>query len=100
MKNISNNKPVHWFTNIFTKDKAKLKSYLNKNNIQTRDIFLPLNLQPCYKGKNIVKNLNDKFPISKKIYKSGLSLPSSYDLKTYELNFIIKKIRNFYFSNL
>ena len=51
MKNISNNKPVHWFTNIFTKDKAKLKSYLNKNNIQTRDIFLPLNFNLATKVK-------------------------------------------------
>ncbi len=100
MKNISNNKPVHWFTNIFTKDKARLKIFLSKNNIQTRDIFLPLNLQPCYRGKNIVKNLNEKFPISNKIYKNGLSLPSSYDLKSSELKFIIKKIRKFYLSNL
>ncbi len=96
MKNLPENKPVHWFSNIFTKNKSKLKKYLQKNNIQTRDIFLPLNYQPCYKKRNIIKNINENFPISKKIFNTGLSLPSSYNLKNSELKFIIKKIRKFY----
>lgn len=96
MKNLPENKPVHWFSNIFTKNKSKLKKYLQKNNIQTRDIFLPLNYQPCYKKKNIIKNINESFPVSNKIFNTGLSLPSSYNLKNSELKFIIKKIRKFY----
>lgn len=96
MKNIPNNKPVHWFSNIFTKDKKNLKNFLLKNKIQTRDIFLPLNLQPCYHKHKVIKNLYDKFPVSKKIYDTGLSLPSSYNIKNTEINFVINKIKNFY----
>lgn len=96
MKNIPENKPVHWFSNIFTKNKVRLKKYLQRNKIQTRDIFLPLNSQPCYKKNDVIKNINEKFPISNKIYNTGLSLPSSYDLKNTELKFIIDKIKKFY----
>ena len=98
MINLSDNKPVHWFSNIFTKDKIKLKKFLEKNKIQTRDIFLPLNLQPCYRKNNIIKNIDEKFPISKKVYNTGLSLPSSYSIKNSELSFIINKIQKFYFK--
>ncbi len=96
MKNLPKNKPVHWFTNIFTKDKKKLKNYLSKNKVQTRDIFFPLNMQPCYKKNKLIKNLKDRFPISNKIFNTGLSLPSSYELKNSEIKFVIKKIKDFY----
>ena len=43
LKHIDDNKPVHWFSNIIVKDKKKLKNYLFRNGIQTRDFFLPLN---------------------------------------------------------
>jgi len=96
MQNLAKNKPVHWFSNIFTKDKLKLKKFLEKNKIQTRDIFLPLNLQPCYRKYKIIKNIKDRFPVSNKIFNTGLSLPSSYNLKNSELNLIINKIKKFY----
>ena len=99
MKNIPDNKPVYWFSNIFTLKKEKLKKYLRKNGIETRDIFYPINMQPCYKNSNLVKNIKNKFPTSSKIYQTGLSLPSSYDLNKRELNFVIKKIKQFYKEN-
>ena len=98
MKNLPKNKPVHWFSNIFTKDKFLLKKFLEKNKIQTRDIFLPLNLQPCYRKYKVIKNIKDKFPISNKIFKTGLSLPSSSSLKNSEIKLIIKKIKEFYLN--
>ena len=96
MKNLPENEPVHWFTNIFLKEKKKLKNYLNKKNIQTRDIFLPINLQPCYNKKKILKNINNKFPVSQKIYDTGISLPSSYELKNKEQDYIIDAIKKFF----
>ncbi len=96
MKNIPDNKPVYWFSNIFTNKKKKLKIFLKKNGIETRDIFYPINMQPCYRGTNLIKNLKNKFQISKKIYDTGLSLPSSYELNVKELKFVVKKIRQFF----
>ena len=95
---IKKNEPVYWFTNIIVKNKIKLKKFLKINNIETRDIFYPINKQPCYKNKNLIKNLDTKFPISEKIYKKGLSLPSSYELKKNEQDYIISKIFKFYES--
>ena len=53
-------------------------------------------MQPCYRGTNLIKNLKNKFQISKKIYDTGLSLPSSYELNVKELKFVVKKIRQFF----
>ena len=53
IEKIPETEPVHWFTNITTKKKIKLKKYLMLNKIQTRDFFLPINQQPCFKKKKI-----------------------------------------------
>ena len=68
------------------------------NKIQTRDFFLPINQQPCFKKKKYIKNIKSKFPVSDKLYKYGLSLPSSYNLTSKELNYIVKKIKYFFQS--
>ncbi len=96
LKPIKKNEPVHWFSNIIAKDKKKLKSYLFKNGIQTRDFFMPLNNQPCFLKTNLIKNKDSKFPISDYLYRFGLSLPSSYDLSKKQIFYISKKIKEFY----
>ncbi len=93
---LSKNTPVHWFSNIFLKDKKKLQKYLDKKNIQTRDMFYPIHLQPCYKDKNIIKLTKKNYFISEKIYKTGLSLPSSYNLTLNEQKYIINVIKNYF----
>jgi len=97
MSPIKENKPVYWFSNIFTKKKLKLKRYLSKKKIETRDFFYPLNKQPCYRNKKkIIKNLSNSFPFSENAYNTGLSLPSSYSLKLKQVDYICKNIKNFY----
>ena len=96
MKPIRYNKPVYWFSNIIIKDKKKLQRFLNKNNIQTRDMFLPLNKQPCFNNLKNIKNSKKKFPISEKIYNHCISLPSSYDLSEKQLLYIVNKIKVFF----
>ena len=98
MKPIKGNKPVYWFSNIIVKNKKKLKEYLKKYKIETRDIFYPIHKQPCYKNTNLIKNLDNNFSVSEKIYYRGLSLPSGYQLKLSELNYIISVIKKFYGS--
>jgi perosamine synthetase len=96
MTAIKENKPVYWFSNIITKKKNALKKYLNNQNIQTRDMFLPLNRQPCFKKSKYIKNINSRFTNSEKIFKEVLSLPSSYNLTTKELMYIVNKIKYFF----
>lgn len=96
LENIKQNKPVHWFSNIIVDNKKNLKNYLYKSGIQTRDFFLPLNKQPCFIKTKLIKNINSQFPVSDYLYKSGLSLPSSYNLTQKELNYIVKMIEKFY----
>lgn len=91
---------IPWFTNICAPKALKLSKFLNKNGIEIRRIFYPLNLQPCYlKNKNLVKNLNGNFNISKYVYNNFLSLPSSSNIKDQELKFVCDKIIKFYKSD-
>jgi len=83
--------PVHWFTSFLTKEKAGLQKYLRNNNVQTRDFFYPLNMQPCYKNM-----ATTDFPISKKIYYEGISLPSSYNLTKKQQTDIINLICEYF----
>lgn len=89
---------VNWFTNIFVKKeiKKKLQNYLSSRGIQTRDAFYPINKQPCFYKKKIIKNLNAQFPNSQKIYQTLISLPSSYELSSNELNYITNEIIKFF----
>ena len=83
--------PVHWFTSFLTSRKKELQSYLKSKNIQTRDFFYPLNLQPCYECL-----ASKPFKISEKSYYEGISLPSSYKLKTEQQEYIIDSIKEFF----
>ena len=84
-------KPVHWFTSFLSKSKIELSKYLLENNIQTRDFFYPLDLQPCYK---IPKS--DDYKNSHFLYNNGISLPSSYNLTDEQQTYIISCIKKFY----
>tara|TARA_R110000824_G_scaffold81956_1_gene205716 strand:+ start:382 stop:1476 length:1095 start_codon:yes stop_codon:yes gene_type:complete len=83
--------PVHWFTSFLTKEKEGLQKHLKENDVQTRDFFYPLNLQPCYKSM-----ASGDFPISQKIYHEGISLPSSYKLKNDQQACIIDLIHGYF----
>ena len=85
--------PAHWFVSFFTEKKKELAEFLLNKNIQTRDFFYPLHLQPCY--QNIIKS-NISFPISEKVYENGLSLPSSYGLSSEDQEYVIENIKNFF----
>jgi len=92
-------KIVHWFINIFTEKKDELKKFLEKKKIMTRDVFLPMNKQPCFDKNNFVIGSNKKYPISLSFFKTGLSLPSSINLNKKVLDYICNNIRLFYDQN-
>jgi perosamine synthetase len=88
--------PVFWFVTYLCNEAEELSKFLLESGIQTRKFFYPLHIQPCYSKNNIVDNINDDFSLSERIYKEGISLPSSYILTDKEQFYIINKIKEFY----
>lgn len=66
----------------------KLASYLADEGIETRPIFPPLNTMPAYKEFRSDLNKN-----SEKIFQSGISIPTFFDLKFKDLKFIAEKFK-------
>jgi perosamine synthetase len=85
-------KSVYWMYGIRVKDEKTrngLMTYLEKNGIETRTFFFPMNIQPIYKT-------TEQFPIAEKLGKVGLHLPSSSHLTDKEKDFVCAKIREFF----
>ena len=97
-KKIKNADPIYWFTAIQVKNKYGLKKFLSTKNIETRDFFYPMHLQKCFKkDKNVIKK-ESNFKDAIDLYKNGICLPSSVNLKKRQLIYIIDQIKNFYES--
>ena len=69
--------------------KNKLIDYLQNNQIGTRVMYPPLNQQKAY-------NINGHFPVSYKVGKEGLWLPSYVQLTDNDIVYISSKINEFY----
>ena len=53
-------------------------------------------MQPCYSDKKYIKNIDDDFSTSKKVYDKGISLPSSFLMSESDQLLVITKIWDFY----
>tara|TARA_Y100001937_G_C7132790_1_gene338449 strand:- start:32 stop:1138 length:1107 start_codon:yes stop_codon:yes gene_type:complete len=71
--------PVHWFTSFLCDRKHDLIEYAKSNNIQTREFFYPLHMQPCYQDFPDVL-MPSNYETSEDLFSRGISLPSSYGL--------------------
>ncbi len=88
--------PVFWFTSYLCEDPDALAAFLRRHNIETRRFFCPLHLQPCYADRRSVRIVDEDFRVSERIYRQGISLPSSYSLTAEDQAFVIAKIQLFY----
>lgn len=86
--------PVHWFTTYLTSERESLARFLSERGVQTRALFCPLHLQPCYTSSGI--GGSGSFPVSTDLYERGISLPSSYGLTLDDQSFVIQEIRSFF----
>lgn len=85
LKNVS-----PWFVDVLVPDPLALQSYLKSKNIGTRVFYPVIHTQPIY------KQAKGNFPVSTRITKHGLWLPSSAFLKKGEIKYICDQIRFFY----
>ena len=74
---------------IMVEDSNKLISYLSSEGIGVRTLFVPMHSQPIYNQKGF-------FPVSDKLYKRGVCLPSAPSLSDGDVDFICNKINEFY----
>ena len=92
---IKNNRNSTWAQfSIRTRERERLKEYLNENGIPTAIHYpVPLHLQECFKYLNYKKR---DFPVAEKIAEEILSLPMNPYLKNEEIEYICYYINNFF----
>ncbi len=82
-----------WFMDILVSEKRdELSIYLKQNGVGSRVMYPPINKQDCYK-------ISGEHPISNKVGKQGLWLPSSGQLTDAEIDKVCGLIRKF-FTNI
>ncbi|MEW5755439.1 MAG: DegT/DnrJ/EryC1/StrS family aminotransferase [Pseudomonadota bacterium] len=78
-----------WFIDALVEDREKLAIYLKANGVGTRVMYPPINRQKAYL-------VDANCPVSEKIGKSGLWLPSAVQLTNAQIASVCEKIRDFY----
>ena len=83
--------PVCWlFSCLVEKDIEKIMDGLAEKGIESRPFFVPLHLQPPYK-KYCVRQ---KFPVAERLWKYGLTLPTSVKLEEEDIKYVCDCLKN------
>jgi len=82
-------KTTPWFIDILVENRDELQTFLKENNIGTRVMYPPINMQKAY-------SVEGEHPVSELVGKNGLWLPSASQLHDDEIDDITKIIRKFY----
>ncbi len=88
-------KNVYWMFSIliepeFTLAREDLMSKLEKEGIETRQFFIPMNKQPVFRNIGLFRN--ETYPIAEELSKKGLHLPSSSGLRKEEIENVCNSI--------
>tara|TARA_X000000950_G_C13887460_1_gene649450 strand:+ start:299 stop:1429 length:1131 start_codon:yes stop_codon:yes gene_type:complete len=78
-----------WLFTIKTKNQKQLLKSLNKNKLQSRPFWIPMNQLAMFK-KDLYVNSNN---ISDKVYQTSLSIPCSTNISEQELTMVVDCIR-------
>jgi dTDP-4-amino-4,6-dideoxygalactose transaminase len=70
----------------------RLIAHLTPLGIGVRTIFMPMHSQPCYAVKG-------DFPVTERLYATGVCLPSAPTLTADSLSFVCEAISRFYQRN-
>ncbi len=87
-------RPTRWLTciqvdpELFGVDREEIRLALEKENIESRPIWMPLHMQPLFEGCRAVAG-----HVSEEIFRKGLCLPSSSSLERPDLERIVGIIR-------
>ena len=87
-------RPTRWLTciqvdpELFGVDREEIRLSLEKENIESRPVWMPLHMQPLFEGCEVVGG-----HVSEEIFRKGLCLPSSSSLGRPDLERIVGIIR-------
>lgn len=74
------------FSDEFGMTKEDIKKELFERGVDNRDFFTGMNEQPVFRKMSL--QINEEFPISKKLSEQGIYLPSGLDLKEQDIKYI------------
>ncbi len=80
---------VPWFIEIHCSDRENLKNFLSERGIGTRQMYPALHSQPAFAEHGI-------FPVSSAAAQDALWLPSSFDLKSADVERVSNAIASFF----
>jgi perosamine synthetase len=89
-------KNVYWMYAIVIRDKFglsrdELMARLAEKEIETRDFFIPMHLQPCFRNMGLFEE--ESYPIAEELGRHGLLLPSSTGLTLDQKSYICDTIK-------
>ncbi|WP_440677289.1 DegT/DnrJ/EryC1/StrS family aminotransferase [Candidatus Pelagibacter sp. HIMB1587] len=87
-KNFSNG-IAYWMFAVRSKKRDKLISFLKQKGIATSVYWIPVPMHPLY------KKYNANVPVTAKVWKELVTLPLFSDIKSKEINFVIKSLKEF-----
>jgi perosamine synthetase len=74
---------------IFVPNASELIAHFVENGVGARTLFMPMHSQPCY-------NYAKDFPVTEKLFKTGVCLPSAPSLKDDDIGYICQLIKKYY----
>tara|TARA_Y100000992_G_scaffold302116_1_gene275089 strand:+ start:624 stop:1778 length:1155 start_codon:yes stop_codon:yes gene_type:complete len=80
---------AYWMFAVKLKKRDQLISFLKERGIATSVYWVPVPLHPLY------KKYKSNIPVTMKVWKQLVTLPLFSDIKTTELNYIIKSLKQF-----
>lgn len=96
-----NTKPNHWLSVIILDENSKVKpndimDALEAENIESRPVWKPMNLQPVFKNYDFIKICIDEKSIGQKLFENGVCLPSDTKMTEEEQNEVIEIIKKLF----
>lgn len=81
-------KTTPWFVDIYLMRKTQLADFLKANEIETRPMYPPVHIQPCYNDSVCLRQCQV-------LSLEGLWLPSSLNLSDDDIDMVCNKIKEF-----
>jgi perosamine synthetase len=82
-----------WFIDVLAERRDTLMAFLKEKGVGTRVMYPPINAQKAYERPG-------NFPVSERIGREGLWLPSSAQLTSAEIDRVCQAVRDFYSAPL
>ena len=99
-----NTVPNHWLSVITIDKQSKVKPLdiiekLEKENIETRPVWKPMDLQPVFKEYDFITASIDNQSVGKELFETGVCLPSDTKMTKEEQDVVIQNIKELFECN-